>query len=292
MTESARPADRIAVTGAAGGVGGRVAQRLVAAGIAQRLLVRDASRAPQLAGAEVAHADYADAAAMRAALAGIDTVFLVSGREAEDRLDHHLTAVDAAVTAGVTRIVYLSFLGASPAATFTLARQHWATERHIGTTPVRWTFLRDSLYADLLPFMVGADRVLRGPAGDGTVSAVTRDDVADVVVAVLLGDGHDGMTYDVTGPQALTLAEIAGELSAVAGQPVHYRDETIEQAYASRAQYGAPQWEVTGWVSSYAAIGAGEMAAVSDTVPRLAGHEATSFAEFLRRYPDSYQHLR
>ncbi|HKA69180.1 MAG TPA: NAD(P)H-binding protein [Actinomycetes bacterium] len=290
--ESAGPADRIAVTGAAGGVGGRVAQRLADAGVTQRLLVRDLSRAPQLPAAEVAQADYADAAAMRAALAGIDTVFLVSGREAEDRLAHHLSAVDAAVAAGVTRIVYLSFLGADPAATFTLARQHWATEQHIWTTQSRWTFLRDSLYADLLPFMAGADGVLRGPAGDGAVSAVARDDVADVAVAVLLGDGHDGMTYDVTGPRALTLAEIADELSAAANRPVRYQNETIEQAYASRAHYGAPQWEVTGWVSSYAAIGAGELAAVSDTVPRLTGHEATSFAEFLRRYPDSYQHLR
>jgi len=292
VIESAGPADRIAVTGAAGGVGGRVAQRLADAGVTQRLLVRDLSRAPQLPAAEVAQADYADAAAMRAALAGIDTVFLVSGREAEDRLAHHLSAVDAAVAAGVTRIVYLSFLGADPAATFTLARQHWATEQHIWTTQSRWTFLRDSLYADLLPFMAGADGVLRGPAGDGAVSAVARDDVADVAVAVLLGDGHDGMTYDVTGPRALTLAEIADELSAAANRPVRYQNETIEQAYASRAHYGAPQWEVTGWVSSYAAIGAGELAAVSDTVPRLTGHEATSFAEFLRRYPDSYQHLR
>ena len=285
-------AGRIAVTGATGAVGGRVAQRLADAGISPRLIARDPSRAPQLSGAEVAQAEYADAAAMRAALAGIDTVFLVSGREAEDRLAHHLTAVDSTVAAGVSRIVYLSFLGADPAATFTLARQHWATEQHIRTTPMRFTFLRDSLYADLLPWMTGADRVLRGPAGDGAVSAVVRDDIADVVVAVLLGDGHDGVTYDVTGPAALTLAEIAAELSAVAGREVRYENETIEQAYASRAHYGAPHWEVTGWVSSYAAIGAGEMATVSDTVDRVAGHPATSFAALLRRYPDSYRHLR
>jgi len=289
---SADSAGRIAVTGATGAVGGRVAQRLADAGISPRLIARDPSRATQLSGAEVAQAEYADAAAMRAALAGIDTVFLVSGREAEDRLAHHLTAVDSAVAAGVSRIVYLSFLGADPAATFTLARQHWATEQHIRTAPMRFTFLRDSLYADLLPWMTGADRVLRGPAGDGAVSAVVRDDIADVVVAVLLGDQHDGVTYDVTGPAALTLAEIAAELSAVAGREVRYENETIEQAYASRAHYGAPHWEVTGWVSSYAAIAAGEMATVSDTVDRVAGHPATSFAALLRRYPDSYRHLR
>jgi NAD(P)H dehydrogenase (quinone) len=292
MGEDSGSAGRIAVTGAAGEVGGRVAWLLADRGIAQRLLVRNPGHTARLPKVEIAHADYADPPAMRAALDGIDTVFLVSGREAEDRLTHHLAAVDAAVAAGVRRIVYLSFLGADPAATFTLARQHWATEQHIRATPMRFTFLRDSLYADLLPWMAGADRVLRGPAGDGAVSAVARDDVAEVAVAVLLGHGHDGGTYDVTGPAALTLTEVAMELSAAAGRPVRYEIETIEQAYASRAQFSAPHWEVTGWVSSYAAIGAGEMAAVSDTVQRLTGHEAISFAEFLRRYPDSYQHLR
>lgn len=289
---SSGPAGRLAVTGAAGAVGGRVAQRLAAAGVPHRLAVREKSRAPQLPGTEVAEASYPDSAAMRAALAGIDTVFLVSAREAEDRLAQHLAAVDAAVDAGVTRIVYLSFLGADPDATFTLARQHWATEQHIRAKGVRFTFLRDSLYADLLPWMVGKDRVLRGPAGDGRASVVARDDIADVAVAVLLGDGHDGMTYDVTGPEALTLTEIAEQLTAVVGHLVRYEAETIEQAYASRAHYGAPDWEVAGWVSSYAAIAVGEMATVSDTVPRVAGHAATSFAELLRRYPDSYQHLR
>ena len=292
MSESSGSAGRIAVTGAAGEVGGRVAWLLADRGIRPRLLVRNPERASRLPQAEVVRADYADAPVMRAALTGIDTLFLVSGREAEDRLSHHLTAVDAAVAAGVHRLVYLSFLGADPAATFTLARQHWATEQHIRTTPLRFTLLRDSFYADLLPWMTGADRVLRGPAGDGAVSAVTRDDVAEVALAVLLGDGHDGSTYDVTGPAALTLTEIAAELSVAAGRPVRYETETIEQAYASRAQFGAPRWEVTGWVSSYAAIGAGEMATVSDTVPRLTGHQATSFAAFLGRYPDSYQHLR
>jgi uncharacterized protein YbjT (DUF2867 family) len=283
---------RIAVTGATGGVGGRVARRLADAGVGQRLVVRDPARAPRLAGADTAVAQYSDTEAMRRALDGIGTLFFVSAAEAADRLDQHRAVVDAAVAAGVPRIVYLSFLNAAPRATFTLARQHWATEEHIKASGVRYTFLRDSLYADFIPLMVGADRVIRGPAGDGAASVVARDDIADVAVRVLLDDGHHGTTYDLTGPEALTMAEMAGELSRAVGQPIRYVNETLDEAYASRAHYGAPNWEVEGWVTSYAAIATGELATVSDTVRRVAGHDATTLAELLRRYPDSYQHVR
>jgi uncharacterized protein YbjT (DUF2867 family) len=285
----------IAVTGATGGVGGRVARRLADAGVRQRLVVRDPARAPELPGAEVAVAQYADGAAVRRALDGIGTLFFVSAAEAADRLEQHRTVVDAAVAASVARIVYLSFLNAAPQATFTLARQHWATEEHIRASGVRCTFLRDSLYADFLPFMAGADRVIRGPAGDGAVGVVARDDIADVAVAVLLGGdgaGHDGATYDLTGPEALTMAQMAEELSRAVGQQVRYVPETLDEAYASRAHYGAPDWEVEGWVTSYAAIAAGELATVSDTVHSVAGRDPMPLAEVLRRYPDSCLHLR
>src|SRR5690348_5667797 len=110
----------IAVTGATGAIGGRVASRLAQRGIAQRLIVCDPARAPDLAGAELAHAAaYDDAESMRGALRGVQTLFLVSGRESPDRLRHHMAAVDAAVAAGVDRIVYLSFLHAAADATFT-----------------------------------------------------------------------------------------------------------------------------------------------------------------------------
>jgi hypothetical protein len=79
------------------------------------------------------------------------------------------------------------------------------------------------------------------------------------------------------------MAEMAAEISSATGREVVFRDETLEEAYASRASYGAPEWEVEGWVTSYAAIATGEWAKVSDDIRRLTGHEPTSFAEFLRR---------
>ncbi len=282
----------LAVSGATGAVGSRVAARLADLGQSQRLIVRDVSRAPDLPGAEVAEASYEEPEAMRVALAGAGKFFVVSAGEAADRVPQHVAAVDAAVASGVERIVYLSFLGASPEATFTFARDHWHTEEHIRASGVRYAFLRDSLYLDMLPTMVGADGVVRGPAGDGRVAAVARDDVADAVVAVLLSEGgYDGRTFDLTGPEAITFYEIAEELSQVTGRDITYYAETLEEAYESRASYGAPEWEVEGWISSYDAIAVGEMDLVSDAVSRLTDHEPQNLTEFLRRYPESYQHL-
>ena len=111
-----------AITGATGELGRRVAQRLGDRGLSQRLVVRDPSRAPKLPGADIAISPgYHDRAAMTAAFTGADTVFLVSGRESATRVEEHLSAIDAAVDAGVRRIVYTSFLGAAPDCTFTLS---------------------------------------------------------------------------------------------------------------------------------------------------------------------------
>jgi NAD(P)H dehydrogenase (quinone) len=281
----------VAVTGVTGGLGGRVARRLADGGVAQRLVVRDPARAPELPGAEVVRAAYGDGEAMRRALDGVDTLLLVSASEAVDRVRLHTGAVDAAVAAGVQRIVYTSFLACSPDATFTFARDHWHTEGHLRQTGLRHTFLRDSLYLDVFPLFAGGDGVIRGPAGDGRVAAVARDDIADVAVAVLLGDDHDGRTYDLTGPAAFTLQQAAEELSRASGRAVTYHAETLDEAYASRAGYGAPHWEVTGWVTTYAAIAAGELDLVSDAVATVAARPPMDLAEFLRRNPDTYRHL-
>lgn len=271
----------IAVTGASGQVGGRVARLLGDA--EHRLLVRDPTKAPRDARVEVRAAAYRDGPAMRAALDGADTLFLVSGRESADRVSEHRSAVDAAVAAGVRRIVYLSFYGAAPDSTFTFARDHWHTEQHIRATGLRHTFLRDNLYLDTLPILVGPDGVIRGPAGEGRVAAVSYDDVAAAAAAVLLdpGTGHDGVTYSLTGPEAFTLAEAAQALTVATGRPIRYQPETVQEAYASRAGYGAAEFEVDGWVSTYLAIAAGELATVTDDVQRLTGRRPRGLAEVL-----------
>ena len=228
-------APRFAVTGATGELGGRVARGLAARGLQQRLVVRDPSKAPEIDVAEVAAGTYADGPAMRRAFEGIDTVFLVSGREARNRLQQHYTVVEAAASARVRHVVYTSFLAAAPDATFTLARDHYATEQALRAAGLAFTFLRDSLYLDFVPSMVWEDGVIRGPGGDGRVACVARDDIADVALAVLTGRGHEGATYDLTGPVAMTFAEMAAELSRHTGTDIRYVPETLEEARASRA---------------------------------------------------------
>ncbi len=279
----------IAVTGATGRLGGRVAARLAAVGVPQTLVVRDPTRAPRLPHASVLPGAFGDPDAVRRALRGVDTVLMVSASETPDRVDQHRSFVDAAAAAGVGHLTYISFYGARPDATFTLARDHAATEAHIRASGMAWTFLRDNLYADFFTALVGDDGVIRGPAGDGRVAAVAQDDVADAATAVLMAaSDHAGATYEVTGPDGLTMVEVAAILTRHLGRPVSYRPETIDEAYASRASSGAPEWQLDAWVSTYTAIAVGELAAVTDAVPRLTGHLATSLDDLLRRRGSAY----
>jgi uncharacterized protein YbjT (DUF2867 family) len=272
----------LAVTGSTGRLGSRVARGLSQLGVDQRLVVRDPAKAPSLPGTAIETADYGDGAAVRAALSGAHTAFMVSAAETADRVQQHLTFIDAAVDAGVQRIVYVSFFGASSTATFTLARDHWATEEHLRSVGVAHTILRDNIYADFTPHFLGADGNIRGPAGDGRVALVAQADIAEVAIAVLTSDGaYDGRTLNLTGPTALTMNEIAAILSDHLGQTVSYIAETIEEAYASRAVYGAPPWQVDAWVSTYTAIAVGELVEVSEDIPEVTGHPATSVEQAL-----------
>jgi uncharacterized protein YbjT (DUF2867 family) len=281
----------IAVTGATGVVGRAVAALLSGAGARTRLVVRDPARAPRLAGAEVRQASgYGAGEEMRAALEGVDTVFLVPGTEAADRVEQHKTAVDAAAAAGVQRIVYLSAIGAAPDSIWTLVRQHWQTEEHIRASGVAWTFPRFNLYMDFIPFMVAPDGLIRGPAGGGRIAAVMRSDVAAAVAAVLGSGGHEGRIYDLTGPAAFSLAEAAELMSRVTGKAVRFHDETDEEAFASRAGQ-APDWEIEGWVSSYWAIREGLLEQVSPHVRELTGREPISLAEYLKSSPGALDHV-
>jgi NAD(P)H dehydrogenase (quinone) len=283
----------IAITGASGAVGSRVATRLAAEGARQRLIVTDPTRAPKIDGAEIRQASgYIAGGEMRAALEGAHTLFLIPGRESAIRVAEHITAINAAVAAGIERIVYLSFAPAAEAAICTLARDHYATEQHIRMTGIPFTFLRMNLYVDgIVRYMVSPAGVIQGPADSGRIAAVVRDDVADACAAVLSSDGHDGATYDVTGREAFTFAEAAEEMSRASGKAISFHDETVDEAYASRAIYDAPDWEVAGWVTSYTGVAAGEFAAISEDVKRLSGHEPVTLAEYLAADPHALDHV-
>ncbi|MCJ1701319.1 SDR family oxidoreductase [Rathayibacter festucae] len=278
MSAAVTPQPPIAVTGATGAVGGRVARLLADAGLPLRLLARDPSRAPELPGATAVHSSFTDPGD---ALDGVRLLLMVSAAENEDRLAEHLSMVAAAAAAGVEHVVYTSFVGASPTATFTLARDHAATEEAIRASGMNWTFLRDNLYLDFVPAMLGDDGAIRGPAGSGRAAIVAREDVARAAAAILRApEEHRGATYELTGPEALTFDEIAAVLTA-AGRPAVFVDETLQEARASRRRWNAPDWQLDAWISTYTAVAAGEMQHVSGDVERLTGRAPLSLAQFL-----------
>ncbi|MBJ8342287.1 NmrA family NAD(P)-binding protein [Antrihabitans sp. YC3-6] len=272
----------VAVTGSTGFVGNAVARSVADAGVAQRLLVRSVAKAPQLRNATVLPFTYADRAAATSALDGVQTLFMISASESADRIDEHRTFVDSAVAAGVQHVVYTSFVGAAPDATFTLARDHYATETYIKEKGLGFTFLRDNFYLDFMSAMVGDDGIIRGPAADGRAAIVARADVARVAAAVVLApERHKDVTYNLTGPEALTMTEIAAVLAAARRSPVTFHNESIPEAYESRKRWPAPDWQYDAWVSTYTSIASGAMAAISTDVETVTGRPPMSLEQFL-----------
>jgi uncharacterized protein YbjT (DUF2867 family) len=279
----------IAVTGATGELGGRVARELAARGVEQRLIVRDPARAPQLPGADVARATYEDSEAMARALEGASTLFLVSGHEDPDRVALHRKAIEGARLAGVERIVYTSFMGAAPNSTFTFARDHVATEQAVHEAGISLTSMRNALYADVAPRFVGVDGVIRAPAGHGRVAWVARADAARLGAVLLTEPGHEGQIYEVSGPHAIDLHETARILTRATRRAITYHAETLDEARASRA--GHADWLVEAWIGSYLMLDTGEGSVTSHTIEHLTGRRPMTLSEFLADEPSSFAHL-
>lgn len=271
----------LAVTGSTGRVGGLVARRLGAA--VDRLVVRDAARAPQIEGdPAVVEASYGDQAASRRALEGVDVLFMVSGAESPVRRADHRTFIEAAAQAGVSQIVYTSFAGAASDAIFTLGRDHYDAEQAIRASGMAWTMLRDSFYSDFFPLFADEQGVIRGPAGEGRVAAVARADVADVAVEVLRDPGsYVGQVCTLTGPEAFSVREACERLTTALGRPFSYVEEALDQAYASRRRWSTEPWQLDAWVSTYLAIGSGRLAEVSPDVERITGHAPRTLEQSL-----------
>ena len=165
-----------------------------------------------------------------------DRVFMVAMHSSlEDRVRQHRAFVDAAVAAGVGRLVYLSCLGAGPDVIFLHGRSHGETEQMVRDSGIPFTFVRMSMWADDIPNWFDEDGVIRAPHGDGRISFTYRPEIALVIAATLTGDGHEGETYDVTGPQSITMSELAATATAVTGQ-----------TYGCEPQ-GREEWKESGW---------------------------------------------
>ena len=275
---------KIAVTGVTGNLGGMVARLCKKNKIEVRNLARNAEKAEKLGFSNVFKSSYDKSEDTVKSLEGIEVLFMVSGSENPNRIQQHKDFIDAAKIAGVSHIIYLSFYNASKNSIFTLGRDHYATEEYIKENGFKYTFLRDNIYVDFFVDLCREYGEIKGPAGNGKVSAVVRSDVSEVAVKILENLGKwENQTLNMTGSEELSMAEIVKAVSEYFGKEIKYIEETVEEAYESRKIWKAEQWEYDSWVSTYTAIAENEQSGVSNDIEKVLGRKATSLAEYLEK---------
>lgn len=275
----------IGVTGVTGKLGGQVAKVLSQKGLKAVHIARSPERAIKYDNAEIRKASYENSEESRKALEGIKTLLMVSAKENPKRVEEHHDFIDAAKMAGVEHIVYISFYNNKKDATFTLSRDHYQTEKYIKEQGLKYTFLRDNFYIDFFLDLCFEYGEIRGPAGDGLVSAVARRDAADIVVAVMLNvQEYENKVLNLTGPRDLSMKDIVKVVGEKLGKEIFYINETVEEAYESRKVWEAEQWQYDSWVSTYTAIAKGEQSGVSLDIEKILNHPATSLEDLVKEY--------
>ena len=275
---------KIAVTGVTGNLGGIVSGLCKKNGIEVRNLARNVEKAEKLGFSNVFKSSYDKSEDTVKSLKGIEVLFMVSGSENPNRVQQHKDFIDAAKIAGVSHIIYLSFYNASKNSIFTLGRDHYATEEYIKENGFKYTFLRDSFYADFFVDLCREYGEIKGPAGNGKVSAVVRSDVSEVAAKILENPGKwENHTLNMTGPEELSMTEIVKAVSEYFGKEIKYIEETVEEAYESRKIWKAEQWQYDSWVSTYTAIAENEQSGISNDIEKVLGRKATSLVEYLEK---------
>ena len=275
---------KIAVTGVTGNLGGMVSRLCKKNGIEVRNLARNVEKAEKLGFSNVFKSSYDKSEDTVKSLEGIEVLFMVSGSENPNRVQQHKDFIDAAKIAGVSHIIYLSFYNASKNSIFTLGRDHYATEEYIKENGFKYTFLRDNFYADFFVDLCREYGEIKGPAGNGKVSAVVRSDVSEVVAKILENPGKcENQTLNMTGPEELSMDEIVKTVSKYFGKEIKYIEETVEEAYESRKIWKAEQCENDSWVSTYTAIAENEQSGISNDIEKVLGRKATSLVEYLEK---------
>lgn len=276
----------ILVTGATGNAGSQVVRALDERGASVRAFVRDVDKARDLLGdaVELAVGDFADPASFRAALDGIDAV-LLSCADDPRRVAWETSAVDAAASAGVRQIVKLSTVGAAPGAPVAFWDWHGRVEQHLRASGVTVVVLQSSFYMSNLLGSAGQvanDGRLFAPAGGARIAMIDPRDVGAAAAAVLTTDGHEGNTYVLTGPSALTYADVAAELSAATGHEVEFVDVPDEAARHAAIDAGVPDFVADQFVNIFVMLRQGVAERVTDSVERLTGSAPRGFADFAR----------
>ena len=275
----------ILITGATGKTGGEVARQLAAADIPFRALIRNPDKAEELnsLGAELVFGDIADKVFLSRALSGIDKAFLVMANEEQQPiLEKQFT--DAAVTAGVQHLVYLSSLESVPESKKPITQNHVAVENHIRESGLTWTIMRPTFF--MQNFEASAPRIKEAgqivmPVGNGTVSPTDLRDVGEVIRETLTKTGHENKSYDLTGPELLTFVEIAERFSKILGTPVEFVDQPMEEFAELLRKIGLSEWRVDAVCKELEAISAGVVDHTTDTIEELLGRPPFSLEQYI-----------
>ncbi len=282
----------ILVTGATGIAGSQVVRALLERDADVRVLVRDPEKAERLFGAavDIHVGDFAHAGSVRAALAGAGQVFL-SCADDPRRVEWETRAIDDAAAAGVRRIVKLSSIVAEPGTLVDWWDWHGQVDQHLRASTVPSVVLRSSFFMSNL--LAAADGVaqtgrLFAPAGQARIAMIDPRDIGDAVAAVMDAEGHEGRTYVLTGPDAITYARVATELTAATGADVQFVDLSDEDALRGMVEAGLPAVVAQQIVNIFASARAGVAEQVTPTVASLTGRAPRGIACFARAHAPAF----
>src|SRR5215813_6434471 len=278
----------ILITGATGNVGLELTRKLFDRSLPVRAFVRDRWRARAIAlpGIELVEGDFARPETLARALDGIDQLFLLmpSSAEVEQR---QRNLVDTAKRARVKHIVKLSQFGANATAPGRFQRYHAGVEHHILKSRIPYTFLRPNLFMQaLLNFRstIASEGAFSAPAGNARISIIDVRDIASVAVVALTRSEHENQSYELTGPEALTHAEMAAEFSEAFGKTVKYVEIPPENMLQTLLDLGMPEWQAGGVIEDYDHYRRGEAAVVTSAVRDITQSPPTRFSQFAADY--------
>ncbi|MCZ6738182.1 MAG: SDR family oxidoreductase [Actinobacteria bacterium] len=283
----------VVVIGATGRMGSEVVKALIAKGQKVRALVRDPQRARaiQVPGVELVVGDVEKPDTWDAALQDVDKVFLLSP-EGPQMAELHGKFADAAKRAGVRHLVRMSILVSNPDSPLVIGKWHGEADQNVANSGIPYTIIRPTyLMQNLIGSarMIASDGAFSGAMGDGKVGVIDTRDVGNVAATVLTSDDHEGKTYPLTGPEALSMGELAGKLSAVLGKEVKYVNVSQEDAKADMMAMGMPDWVADGWVAIAMMISTGAANIVTPMVKEVIGEEPRSFDQFARDHADAFR---